>query len=77
MVGNELYFAGFDTRARLPVVGDEWNLQRHDDAHQLEPDGRRSVPLIPDGVGNTLVFAGNDGVHGYQLWSSNGTSAAR
>ena len=25
-------------------------------------------------VGSTLYFAGNDGVHGAQLWSSNGTS---
>jgi ELWxxDGT repeat protein len=26
-------------------------------------------------IGSTLFFTGNDGVHGYQLWSSNGASA--
>ena len=28
-------------------------------------------------VGSTLYFTGDDGVHGTQLWSSNGTAAGR
>ena len=36
--------------------------------------GRRREPDEPGAVGGTVYFSGNDGVHGAQLWSSNGTA---
>ena len=35
------------------------------------------TPQFLTAVGSTVYFAANDGVHGTQLWSSNGTTRRR
>ena len=40
-----------------------------------DPDTPPSWPSHFADVGGTLFFTANDGIHGYELWKSNGTNA--
>ena len=56
--------------------------ERRDDVGDDDADRRQRVggglaPTDLTVVGGTLYFAANDGVHGTQLWSSDGTAAGR
>lgn len=80
-VGGTLFFAGRDT-------AHGWELWKSDgttagtvmvkginEGDIYDPDYDSSVPRFLTNVGGTLFFTATDGIHGRELWKSDGTEA--
>src|SRR5687767_9483847 len=54
---------------QLPTFGQSFSLLKN-----INPDGAALEDLFPINVNGTIYFEANDGVHGIELWKSDGTS---
>ncbi len=75
--GNLVLFSGDSANGREPWVSDGTVAGTHE-LLDLRPGAADSIGLFAESfaaLGNVILFAANDGVHGVELWRTDGTAA--
>ena len=76
--GNLLFFIGYDASHGYELWktdGTSGGTVLVKDINPGTADGLNSTGVTLAGINNTLYFSANDGVHGTELWTSDGTTA--